>query len=76
MLADGRNADDWGIFRSGMIAGYAEVSPDIYVRTNLSKSRQGMGTVQAYYDTFNAILSQAIKYPVLGPAAVWHFKRG
>ena len=41
MLADGRDPDSWDIFKAGMIAGYAEVSPDIYVRTHLSKLKRG-----------------------------------
>ena len=60
-----------------MIARYAEVSPDLYVRTNLSKLlKQGLGTVQVCYDMFTSVLSQADKYPVLGAEAVWHFKQG
>ncbi len=76
LLAEDKDPHSWVIFRSGMIAGYAEVSPDIYVRTHLSKLRQGAGTVQVYYDKFTAVLSQADRFPVLGAEAVWHFKQG
>ena len=75
MLADGRDPDSWDIFKAGMIAGYAEVSPDIYVRTHLSKLKQ-TGSVQLYYEKFTAVLSQADRYPVSGAEAVWHFKQG
>ena len=70
MLADGRDPHNWDTFKAGMIAGYAEVSPDIYVRTHLSKLKQGSGFVQLYYEKFTAVLSQADKYPVLGAEAV------
>ena len=76
LLADNKDPNNWDTFKSGMLAGYAEVSPDIYVRTHLSKLRQGAGSVQTYYDKFTAVLSQADKYPVLGAEAVWHFKQG
>ena len=75
MLANGKDPDNWDIFKAGMIAGYAEVSPDIYVRTHLSKLKQ-TGSVQLSYEKFTAVLSQADKYPVLGAEAVWHFKQG
>ena len=52
MLADGKDPNDWDSFHAGMIAGYAEVSPDIYVRTHLSKLKQGSGSVRTYYEEF------------------------
>jgi len=47
LLAEDKDPHSWGTFRSGMIAGYAEVSPDIYVRTHLSKLRQGSRNLTA-----------------------------
>ena len=50
MIAEGKDPDVWDAFRAGMIAGYAEVSPDIYVRTTLSKLKQGTGSVQTNHE--------------------------
>ena len=59
-----------------MIKQYADISPDILVRNNLASLIQGVGTVQSYYDTFRAVLSLAVKHPVVGADAVWFFKQG
>ena len=54
----------------GMIAGYAEVSPDIFVRTSLSHVRQGAGSVQAYYENSRAVLSHAGISPIIEAEAL------
>jgi hypothetical protein len=76
LLLEGKDPNCWATFKADMISKYAEVSPDLFVRSNLAALRQGTGTVQAYHDKFRAIVSQADKHPVAGAEAVWHFKQG
>ena len=76
LVLDGRNPYDWDVFRADMVSKYADVSPDPFVRSNMAALRQGNTSVQAYYDKFRGIISQADHHPVLGAEAVWHFKQG
>ena len=76
LSAEGADACSWDTFHGAMIKQYADVSPDISVRNRLFALRQGSGTVQSYYDSFRAILSLAVKYPVTGADAIWFFKQG
>ena len=42
-----------------MISKYADVIPDLFVRSNLAVLKQGNNSVQAYHDKFRTIISQA-----------------
>ena len=59
-----------------MIRKYADISPDLFVRSNLAALKQGNGSVQACYDKFRTIIWQADIHPVRGAEAVWHLKQG
>ena len=73
---EGKDPYDWDTFRSDMISKYADVSPDLFVRSKLATLKQGSGSVQAYYDKYRAIISQADSHPVRGAEAIWFFKQG
>ena len=70
LISEGKDPHCWETFKADMISKYAEVSPDLFVRNNLAALRQGIGTVQEYYDKFRTIVSQADKDPVAGAEAV------
>ena len=75
MEADGLDSSSWPLLKAELVKHFAEVAPERTVRSRLSKLTQ-TSTVQAYHTSFRAICAEAVKHPIDGAEALFHFLEG
>lgn len=75
IIADGLDLSSWEVVKSALLTHYSEVAPERTVRSRLSSLSQ-TGTVQAFHSSFRAICAEAVKHPVVGAEATYHFLTG
>lgn len=75
MEADGLDSSSWPLLKAKLIKHFVEVAPERTVRSRLSELTQ-TSTVQAYHTSFRAICAEAVKHPIDGAEALFHFLEG
>ena len=75
MAAQGKAVLDWFQFKAALLSQYSVVAPGHDVRRRLHALKQ-TSSVSAYHDSFRAIMSEAVDYPLMGAEAVFMFKQG
>ena len=75
LQAEGKNPEDFPIFKKAMYEKYVEIAPELTVRSELDALRQ-TSSVQVYYDSFRTIAARAVDSPVIGAEAIHFFVKG